>query len=140
MMLNDYQLKQLLAYLGTAFPGELSDAEAKVWIETFEESAAPFATAYDALKKLKRVKMFRPTHADFFEAVESRVVAVVVLIHVAGPVRPDQAVAGGSAGGETHRGGSGREAQLPTQRAAGRDRVGQDGRRRVRVRRRLDRG
>lgn len=62
------QAKQVLSYMSATWPGELTDDRIAVWCETLADVKPGHAR--EAVRSLKSVKTFMPSHAEFFEAIE----------------------------------------------------------------------
>lgn len=67
--MNDFDSEQVLKLMAATWPGELTEDRIAVWTDTLADVRPGHAR--EAIRNLKRVKTFLPSHAEFFEAVEA---------------------------------------------------------------------
>ncbi len=67
--MNQDQSEQVLKVMAATWPGEMTDDRIVAWVDTLREILP--AHAREAIRDLKRVKTFLPSHAEFFEAIEA---------------------------------------------------------------------
>lgn len=67
--MDNRQIKELVAYMAATWRAEFTEAEVMVWAETFD--GIDPGHAMEAMRNLKLVKTFLPSHAEFHEAVEA---------------------------------------------------------------------
>lgn len=67
--MNQEQTELVLKAMAATWPGEITDDRIVAWIDTLRDMLP--AHAREAIRNLKRVKTFLPSHAEFFEAVDA---------------------------------------------------------------------